>query len=392
MERTPFLHDCLFYGTVTTQVQNRASAKIFTAGRHRPNQCMGQQKKDLPPAETPQGDVGWPIGFPQHHVSHSNPSSAASSDNESEPGEVCVLIPKNEKSNSSRSPSPSGDAVPSPTRRGSIMKNVAALTQPAEMKRVAESAWTKLTHSFVATQTSMKKSPFLLSIVIGVSSLGVLWSGIFDAFSLLIRVHPVSVVVRLYQIMFALLCLTTEITRHAPLLGVRSFLHKWLPFLELAIGRGLFQILTAGLGIVFDNFDVRSIPAIVLALCGGFNLYWGISCSRKLNEIFRKLSEESNDVNESKDLLDAIVGAKQRAPTASTLSLIHQKFALLDANHDGKLSRDEMKAGCQSLNIILDEAEIEMIFHLLDPKGKGHIDVTDFEEWWLQQKGHLLFS
>lgn len=272
---------------------------------------------------------------------------------------------------------PEAPETTEPRERKGILEAVKGVTAE-DVKRKADDAWIKLTRGLTHTRRRMKESPWILSLIIGIASLAVVWAGLFDIVSYVFRLRPIKTVIKVYQVIFGLVCLIVEAARYFAFFNVRTFIHRWLPFMELSFGRGFLQALTAGLAIGDEWLAPQTLFALALGAAGVFNIVWGVSCFLKLQSIFTQLKKEMAETT----------AAGEGGPQMNLL-LIQRKFAALDLNGDGRLSREELAAGCRSLNIPMEDEDIDTIFSLLDPKGKGYIDITDFEAWWYAQKGPL---
>lgn len=245
--------------------------------------------------------------------------------------------------------------------------------------------------SVVRTKERMRKSPWILSIIVCVAAFGILWAGLFRIVMHLLLFRPVAAVLKVYQVLFAVVCLMIELARYATVFGIRSGLRRWAPILELNIGRGCMQILTGGLAIEPDVGMIEWVPGMVLAVAGIFNCVWGIRCALRLRclmDSFEKEMNQSVHQQGDKEKLSSASANNADGPlsAADTLRCLRIKFKALDINGDGFLTKDELASGCKALNLDLDETEIDDMFRVLDPKGKGHIDVTDFEAWWYREK------
>jgi Ca2+-binding EF-hand superfamily protein len=57
---------------------------------------------------------------------------------------------------------------------------------------------------------------------------------------------------------------------------------------------------------------------------------------------------------------------------------VEAAFSRFDANHDGAISFQEMKAGLQSSGILFTEQEVETVFAVADRDGDGEVSLTEF--------------
>ena len=55
-----------------------------------------------------------------------------------------------------------------------------------------------------------------------------------------------------------------------------------------------------------------------------------------------------------------------------------ETFKALDKNHDGILTKEELREGLKGNEIIMNEAEIEKLFENLDDNKSGGIDYSEF--------------
>lgn len=261
-------------------------------------------------------------------------------------------------------------STPASKEGGFSLQSAIALKDKAteSLKTIAQKA--------VIAKNSMKKSPWILSLIILVSSFGVIAAGVFGLVTYLVRLHFILVVIKVYQIFFGILSLVVETSRYYNLFNIKVILHRWAPVLELTIGRGMLYILTSGLALASDWTIGEALPGILLALCGIFNIVWGIKAAIKVKRLFEKLRTEIRE--ESGD-------------DGTCILLIQKKFAALDLNGDGRLSKEELDIGCKTLNIDLAEGELDTIFNLLDPKNKGYIGIDEFEHYWYGSKDLTAF-
>ena len=55
-----------------------------------------------------------------------------------------------------------------------------------------------------------------------------------------------------------------------------------------------------------------------------------------------------------------------------------ETFKALDTNHDGILTKQELKDGLKKINYVMSEAEIKNLFSTLDDNQSGGIDYSEF--------------
>lgn len=244
----------------------------------------------------------------------------------------------------------------------------------------------------IRTKETMRKSPWIVSIIVCVASLGLVWAGVFGVFSNVIRFQPFVAVLKVYQVFFSLLCFLVEVSRYVTAYGIRSTLRRWAPIFELNIGRGCLQLLTGGLGLGYCLGMIEWVPGLALGMTGVINCVWGIQCALRLRALMRsfekELQRQSGEPGPGGESDGGSVGNNHSSPL-DTLRYLRVKFKALDINGDGRLSREELAVGCKSLDLTLDEAEVDAIFRALDPRSKGYIDVTDLEEWWYREKNPI---
>lgn len=245
-----------------------------------------------------------------------------------------------------------------------------------EVKEKAAASAKVLASQAVKAKSRLKESPWILSVMIVGSSFGVIASGVFGLVTHLLTFRPIMTVLKVYQVLFAALCIVIESSRHYNIMNSQALLHRYAPVLELTIGRGLCNILTAGLSLSSDWTIGEAIPGFILGFCGIFSLAIGIHNVIKVQRLFRKLKTDFGQALE-----------KNGESAEKGILLIQQRFSALDVSGDGKLSKEDLQVGCKMLNIELTDGDLDAVFTLLDPKHRGYIELDDFESWWYQEKG-----
>lgn len=267
-----------------------------------------------------------------------------------------------------------GDApnAHSPSSPNSARRTSDALFEVADrLKSTGGKSFQTVMSQAIKVKNSMRSSPWLLSTVVGFSCLSIVSQGVFAAIGNFFTIQPVHLVLNAYQIMFGLTSLTLEMSRHMDLFGCRSMLRKWMPFLDINVGRGIFHLLTAVLAAASGERLTEMLPGIFLGIVAILEIVWGVRCALKIRQLMEKLGRDEE--------------TSEKSLTAS-LRVLQTKFAALDLNGDGKLSKEELEIGCRSVGLELKPGELGMIFGILDPKGKGWIALDDLEVWWVGNK------
>lgn len=245
---------------------------------------------------------------------------------------------------------------------------IRALEAVDDLRRKMKDSINVISTKFIAAKNRMKKPSLLMSLIVGLSSMCLTASGVVGLMTYTIRLQPIMAVVKVYQIIFAALCIATEGARYSNLLNFRKLIHQYIPLLELNLGRGLLQVLASGLALAGEWSLGDVIPGIALGAFGLIGVIEGTRTAITVNGLYKQLMVAAEEVGGSR--------------AGKGLMFLNQKIAALDVHGDGKISMEEFKVGCRQLSINVDMEQIETIFTLLDPENKGFIGIDEFEQWY----------
>jgi EF-hand domain pair/EF hand len=83
-------------------------------------------------------------------------------------------------------------------------------------------------------------------------------------------------------------------------------------------------------------------------------------------------------------MLSSVSNAPVGTPSPAVAKEVDQLFKKVDANHDGKITKDELTRALESDSVNLGsgdpQSKVDAIFNLLDPGGKGYITKQDATE------------
>lgn len=240
------------------------------------------------------------------------------------------------------------------------------------LKEKAANAFGTIAESTVKAKAQLKNSPRAVSVCICCASFGVMASGLFGLITSIVFLRLFNVIIYVYQLGFAAVCVIVEVARYYDVCSIRAVIHNQAAFLELILGRGLLQILTCGLAMTADWTVGEAVLALLLGLCGLVGIIWGVRAVLKVNNLFEELSKELHQ--------EGGESAK------NGLLLVQKRFAALDLNGDGRLSKKELEIGCKAFGIDIQPHELDLVMKQLSNNRDGYIDLQDFQEWWFSKK------
>jgi hypothetical protein len=255
---------------------------------------------------------------------------------------------------------------------------------------IATESFKRFKEKGIKIKNNMRNSPWILSLCVSLASFGVMWGGFFSALAYMFSFRFITAIIKLYQVLFAMVCLSLECSRYIPGFQFNSTLHQLAPIVRLNIGRGCLQLITGILAMDHHPGIVEWLPGVILTTSGLINLVLGIRCALQMRKLMLLYQTSVNDEGETEgEFRNVFRDSKLQQSPEIVFRELHTKFKELDTDGDGKLSREELAASCKALNFNIDDAKLTMIFQILDSGSKGYIDLADFEAWWYREKSLL---
>mmetsp|Transcript_10821 Transcript_10821/g.13694 ORF Transcript_10821/g.13694 Transcript_10821/m.13694 type:complete len:246 (+) Transcript_10821:128-865(+) len=189
-----------------------------------------------------------------------------------------------------------------------------------------------------------------------ISGFALIISSIYEIFSNAFHFHPTAVLIAFYSLFMGGVAVAMEVDPQALPYGekIRAWLIKYIGFVQLSTGRGMFYLVAGSLELTQDNLQATIIGFFTVLIALAY-----IVVGRRAVGKVKKIRQE-----------------------VFPPRVLKEKFNSFDTNGDGHLDFKEFHELLLSLDVDITFQGAEMIFVSLDRDMQGGLSYEEFEKFW----------